>query len=282
MRGPAIANDGSRTKRTKPLRTHDIFGFNYDGSWGSSGLDLWAHHDRDLMAIEIARGKRCFPEWNTARWWLSHEAYQRHPAKFLADFESGLRIFADYGIGVVPMLFNRWRDPVCDFGGVPLDHLVPYWSAWNHAADLFASADPGDRSLSIVEDVFARYLDDVVGRHARDGRICMWDLCNEPLMGQYVDQPDSPVRQAELTWLTWCHKKCKRAGAMQPLTIGKLPKHDRPGLDGANQRRAELPPVLHVARPRPAEPCDNQGGLRVLPRRLRGDRPPSRQGTGRQ
>jgi hypothetical protein len=48
------------------LRTHDIFGFNYDGSWGSSGLDLWAHHDRDLMAIEIARGKRYFPEWNTA------------------------------------------------------------------------------------------------------------------------------------------------------------------------------------------------------------------------
>jgi hypothetical protein len=27
------------------LRTRDTFGFNYDGSWGSSGLDLWEHHD---------------------------------------------------------------------------------------------------------------------------------------------------------------------------------------------------------------------------------------------
>ncbi len=69
--------------------------------------------DADLMAIEIARGKRYFPEWNTARWWMSHEAYQRQPAKFLANFESGLRIFADHGIGVVAVLFNRWRDPVC-------------------------------------------------------------------------------------------------------------------------------------------------------------------------
>ena len=57
--------------------------------------------DADLMAIEIARGKRYFPEWNTARWWMSHEAYQRQPAKFLANFESGLRIFADHGIGVI-------------------------------------------------------------------------------------------------------------------------------------------------------------------------------------
>ena len=205
------------------MKSQDIYGFNYDGSWGSSGLDLWLHHDADLMAVEIARGKRYFPEWNTARWWLSHEAYQRQPAKFLADFESGLRIFADHGIGVVPVLFNRWRDPVCDFGGVPIDHLVPYWSAWNHAADLFASADPGDRRLSIVEEVFARYLDDVVGRHAGDDRILMWDLCNEPLMGHYVDQPESPVRQAELRWLTWCYDTCKRAGAEQPLTIGNYP-----------------------------------------------------------
>jgi hypothetical protein len=54
-------------KEDQTLRSYDIFGFNYDGSWGSSGLDLWAHHDRDLMAIEIARGKRYFPEWNIAR-----------------------------------------------------------------------------------------------------------------------------------------------------------------------------------------------------------------------
>ncbi len=27
------------------MRSSEVFGFNYDGSWGSSGLDLWQHHD---------------------------------------------------------------------------------------------------------------------------------------------------------------------------------------------------------------------------------------------
>ena len=85
------------------------------------------------MAVEIARGKEYFPGWNVARWWLSHEAHQRDPQRFLANFEAGLGIFAEHGILVMPVLFNRWRDPVCDFGGVPLDHLIPHHSAWTSA-----------------------------------------------------------------------------------------------------------------------------------------------------
>ena len=58
----------------------DVHGFNYDGSWGTSGLDLWQHHDHGTMAVEIARGKEYFPGWNVARWWLSHEAQPARPA----------------------------------------------------------------------------------------------------------------------------------------------------------------------------------------------------------
>jgi hypothetical protein len=96
----------------------EIRGFNYDGSWGASGLDLWQHHDHGLMAVEVARGKRYFPGWNVARWWLSDEAFQRSPERFLANFEAGLQIFARRNILVMPLLFNRWRDPVCDFGPI--------------------------------------------------------------------------------------------------------------------------------------------------------------------
>ena len=123
-------------------RSSQVYGFNYDGSWGSSGLDLWAHHDHGQMAVELARGKRYFPGWNTARWWLSHEAFVRAPERFLADFDAGLGLFAAHDIAVVPVLFNRWRDPVCDFGGVPIDHILPHASAWSHADDLFRHPDP--------------------------------------------------------------------------------------------------------------------------------------------
>ena len=206
------------------MESSEVFGFNYDGSWGSSGLDVWEHHDHGRMSVEIARGKAAFPEWNTARWWLSHEAYQRDPDRFLANFEGGLSIFASHGILVMPVLFNRWRDPVCDFGGVPLDHIVPGLSVWNLPDDLFSEITPTRRESTVVERLFADYLQGVVGAHADDERIYAWDLCNEPLMGSYIDDPDNPVRIAELRWLTWAHDTVKHLGAKQPTTVGNYPK----------------------------------------------------------
>jgi hypothetical protein len=43
------------------MKTSENRGFNYDGSWGSSGLDVWIHHQHGTMAAEIARGKSYFP-----------------------------------------------------------------------------------------------------------------------------------------------------------------------------------------------------------------------------
>ncbi len=83
------------------------------------------HHQNGTMASEVGRGKRYFPEWNVARWWLSDEGFQRQPDAFVANFDAGLAIFAAREIAVVPVLFNRWRDPLCDFGGVSLDHIIP-------------------------------------------------------------------------------------------------------------------------------------------------------------
>jgi hypothetical protein len=205
------------------MKSSDVFGFNYDGSWGTSGLDVWQHHDHGTMAIEVARGKKAFPQWNTARWWLSHEAYQRNPERFLANFEAGIALFAEHDILVMPILFNRWRDPVCDFGGVPLDHIVPGLSMWSLPADLFADVEPSGRSAAPIEVLFASYVDDVVSAHADDQRIYAWDLCNEPLMGPYIHDPESPIRAAELQWLEWVYKRTKAAGASQPLTVGNYP-----------------------------------------------------------
>lgn len=200
--------------------TRDVYGFNYDGSWGTSGLDVWHHHDQGRMAVEIGRGKAFFPRWNTVRWWLSHEAFQRDRERFLVNLESGLALFASHGVEVVPVLFNRWRDPFCDFGGVPLDHLLPWASAWTRADDLFADAGRSDPGRAPVERLFGEYLDAVVAAHGDDDRIAAWDLCNEPLMGRYADEPDSPVLRAELTWLRWVADRTRLAGAVQPLTIG--------------------------------------------------------------
>ena len=68
-----------------------------------------------------------------------------------------------------------------------------------------------------------RYLSRVVGAFANDDRIVAWDLCNEPLMGHYVDDAESPLRQDEVRWLGWVFDICKALGTRQPLTIGNYP-----------------------------------------------------------
>jgi len=206
------------------MHCSEVHGFNYDGSWGTSGLDLWQHHDHGAMAVEVARGKRYFPKWNVARWWLSDQAFQRNPERFLANFEAGLSIFADHNIMVMPLLFNRWRDPVCDFGGVSLEHIVPGLSNMSgQVEDLFAYVDSPRREPALIERLHRSYLEAVVGAHKDDPRVFAWDLCNEPLMAPYVADPASPVRAAELRWLAWCRDLCKRIGATQPLTVGNYP-----------------------------------------------------------
>jgi hypothetical protein len=197
----------------------DVRGFNYSGSWGTSGLDLWQHHDHGTMAVEVARGKRFFPGWNVARWWLSHESFQRDRVRFLANLEAGVTLFAEHDILVLPVLFNRWRDPLCDFGGVSIDHFMA--GASNHIHPMeFAEVRRAGAVPSSIDTLFGDYVEAVVGSHADDPRILAWDLCNEPLMGPYVTDPSSPIRVAELRWLTWLRASALAAGAQQPITIG--------------------------------------------------------------
>src|ERR1051326_7615997 len=190
------------------LLTSEIRGFNYHGSWGTSGLDLWQHHDNGTMAVEIARGKKYFPAWNAARWWLSNEAFQRSPDRFLANFEAGLEIFARLNIKVMPVLFNRWRDPVCDYGGVALEHIVPGLSIFCGDGDFQSetpTTGPSQQASSFLgktleqhgaRALFAEYLEAVIGTHNADERIFAWDLCNEPFLAPYVADPDSPIKDA--------------------------------------------------------------------------------------
>lgn len=210
------------------MRCSELRGFNYDGSWGTSGLDLWQHHDHGAMAVEIARGKRYFPKWNVARWWMSDEAFYRNPDRYLANFDAGVGLFAAHDILVVPVLFNRWRDPICDFGGVALEHVVPGLSSMSDGvADLFAYPDGNlPRPLARPEAQHTAYLEAMIGAHREDKRIFAWDLCNEPLMGPYIHEPDGPICAGELRWLTWCYHTCKRLGANQPITVGNFASVD--------------------------------------------------------
>jgi hypothetical protein len=187
------------------INYQDIRGFNYQPSYGTTGLEIWMKFDAKTIELELGRGKKYFPSMNAIRLWLSWDAFRRNENRFVANLESALSIADSYGLQVMPVLFNRWHTKSLDYGGIYIDHFLP-----------------GSRIQG--GDVFDAYIEKVVGGHANDPRVFSWDLCNEPFF--YSDENwESPailkiVADAELKWLEKIYALCKRAGAEAPTTVG--------------------------------------------------------------
>ncbi len=178
-------------------------GFNYQPSYGSTGLELWLNFDATVIERELAAGKKHFPGMNGLRWWLSRDAFLRNPQRFADNFETALQLADKIGCKVMPVLFNRWHSPVLDYGGIYVDHFYPRASWVQRGAKMFES-----------------YLQMIVGGHKDDPRIVAWDLCNEPFSYRCKPEEMSDIDKAELAWLTELYGKCKTLGATAPLTIG--------------------------------------------------------------
>ena len=100
-----------------------VKGFNYQPSYGSSGIELWLKFDAQIIDREIGLGKQYFPAMNAIRLWLSWDAYKRNPQRFGENFSTALGIAEKYSLRVMPVLFNRWHDSALDSGGIYIDHL---------------------------------------------------------------------------------------------------------------------------------------------------------------
>jgi endo-1,4-beta-mannosidase len=179
-----------------------IRGFNYQPSWGSCGLETFGPaFDARVVATEMQRGKRHFPGINTLRIWLSHQAFLRYgAAAFLPRLEAMLAAGDALGLKFVVTLFNGWHSWP-PFGGITREQV----GEWAGAAP--------------ATDVFGPYVDTVVGAHARDPRVLLWDLCNEP-MNSTLSPDDQAVI---LGWLKRMGERVRASGAAAPLCIGAVP-----------------------------------------------------------
>lgn len=182
-----------------------IRGFNYQPSYGSSGLELWQNFNAATIDRELGLGKKYFPGMNAIRFWLSWDSFRRNPRLFADHFETSLRIAHKHGLYVMPVLFNRWHDSVLDYGGIYVDHFMPK-ASWVQSPKMFDA-----------------YLEAVVGSHEDDPRILAWDLANEPFSYSCGIQEIPQIAQAELNWLKGLYDECKRLGATAPITVGIHP-----------------------------------------------------------
>lgn len=159
-----------------------VRGFNYQPGYGSCSYENWMWFDPDRIERELNWGKTAFPGMNAVRLWLSWDAYVRAPEAFLTHFERSLEISDSLGIRVIPCLFNRWHNGFCDNGGIYLERLLPGTAQY-------------DRWF------FRDYLEAVCGRHSRDPRVLIWDLCNEPYSHDMPFDTCRALVDAETAWL---------------------------------------------------------------------------------
>lgn len=180
-----------------------IRGFNYQPSYGRTGLELWLKFDAAVIEQELARGKRYFPKMNALRWWQSRDAFQCDPEQYARNFDTTLDLAEAINCKVMPCLFNRWHDTVQDYGGIYMDHFVP-GASWMQLPTMF---DP--------------FLEALVGRHKDDPRILSWDLCNEPFFYTFgTSRQIDDIVANEIAWLRAMRDRCKELGARAPITIG--------------------------------------------------------------
>ena len=201
-----------------------VRGFNYQPSYGSSGIELWQRFDAGVIDRELGLGKK-FPGMNAIRLWLSWDSFLRNPKRFAGNFDQALDIAQKYGLVVMPVLFNRWHDAVLDYGGIYIDHFLPKVS-WVQKRKMF---DP--------------YLEAIVGGHRDDPRILAWDLCNEPYSYSCPREDIPQIVQAGDVVAPMPLRQVQGIG-------GQVADHGghRPGRtfgDGRQAgRRAEHPPLL--------------------------------------
>ncbi|MBT9150969.1 MAG: hypothetical protein DDT40_01150 [candidate division WS2 bacterium] len=179
-----------------------IRGFNYQPSYGSHGLEILGEKfDASKIKKELGLGKKYFPKMNALRIWLSYDAFLRYGEKAVNNFEAVLSIAEKYTLKVMPVLFNGWHS-YPDFGGITPEQII-YWNSQKNSGF----------------QPFLLYLEVIVGSHAHDKRIFMWDLCNEPFNSVH----SAEVKNIYLKWLKYIYQTCKELGAEASLCTGTVP-----------------------------------------------------------
>jgi hypothetical protein len=191
----AGAEESIQTEWTNPYK--DVRGFNYQPSYEATGYAIWRNFKPEVIDREIGLGKKYFPEINTIRLWLSFDAFAVDPKQGAETFETALEILDLHGLKAMPTLFNNWHS-VPDFGCIS-DEMLKYW---------YRSYGKNGTAANYV---FRPYFEKIVGDHATDKRILLWDLCNEP--------HNNGTISLTLDWLTHTRKTCKQLGATQPIGV---------------------------------------------------------------
>lgn len=183
-----------------------IVGCNFIPSSASNQLEMWQADTFDLAAIRRELGWAADLGLNSVRCYLHDLAWQQDPEGFLDRLDLFLDAAAERGIRPVLVLFDDCWSDAPQPGPQPEPIPGVHNSRWLRSPGARATLDPA--AWPGLED----YVRAVIGRHARDPRVLMWDLYNEP-GNSGMGIRSLPLLRAAFAWARAC-------GPAQPLTAG--------------------------------------------------------------
>ena len=179
-------------------------GFNYVPSTAINPIELWASETFDPQTIDRELGWAGGTGFNTLRVNLHYFAYEADAAGFLERMDRFLSIASAHGFGSMFCLFDdcahRGQQPRHGRQDPPVPGL--HNSGWTPSPGHAQAVDPA------FGPKLQAYVRDVVRRFARDARVLLWDLYNEPGNGTGLstvpllrecfawarqEQPDQPI-----------------------------------------------------------------------------------------
>ncbi len=167
-------------------------GFSVVPSWGARIEEAWWFYDGARMREEVALAKQVHA--NCIRLWIEFSAWMAAPEKVTANFLDAVKAISEAGMKTMPCLFNRWHDNMWDYGGL-------------YTEDLFRSPKPK-----------LDYVRALVTPLAKDDRVLIWDLCNEP----EARNLDTDVNKKEFAFFKLVAETVRGCGVKQPITIGTM------------------------------------------------------------
>ena len=168
-----------------------IRGFNVHGDWGGHGITEWLNFDSERYKMMISKAKERFPGMNTARIWLSFDAYLADRTKYLENIKKAVTILTEAGLKIIPVYYNGWFGMPC-YGSFTAENIL------SHQLPIYVRCTK-ETTLAI-----------------KDADILMYDISNEPLNNVYgnIDAFNRVVNFLELMINT------VREIDSKPITIG--------------------------------------------------------------
>lgn len=193
-------------------------GANYIPANAINQLEMWqsATFDPQQIDKELGWAAEKFG-MNTMRVFLHDLAWQEDPEGLKRRMDQFLAIAARHGIRPIFVLFDSCWDPDPKVG--PQHPPIPgvHNSGWLQSPGRSALIDPGQDAR------FRGYVEDVVGRFAKDDRVLAWDIWNEPDNsggGSYNDDQLTPELRRIEELLPQIFAWARSRHPIQPLTSG--------------------------------------------------------------